>query len=1500
MATKALIAKMAASFPSLVFVMIILGLFTIGLMVFFIARSITRTRVDKQPELKEQTRLAGMINEDYRFGEKLPVRGPFSDKLTLKGVYKAGEFSTAFLKAVTYLKEQLGGRDAQYLFPWYLMLGASGAGKTSLLRRSTLNLPVGRPDFEGMQDLSHCGWWFFDRSVVLDISGEFVLHKSGLSSDEKKWRLLLLLLERYRTKRPVDGIFIAISAEELYGDSKLEHNEILGRAKQLYEKLASAQDTLGMRVPVYIIITKSDKIEGFKEFTNCIPLAHKQQMLGWSNEHGVRDPFEDSWIDQCYQTLSQAAHRIRMEIFTASVEDQAKEKAFGFGAELLKTKELLSIYIQNIFKFSSYRDPFLLRGIYFVGEGDALSEVQESIASKETNPFPKMSQLKAERLHDNDENPLYFVRDLLNQKAFREYGLAELIPSRQRSDYRSMLVSRAAILTVILLCGLGSAHDHTRLSKLQKELLPVLYQIQQILVVESEEIKNPKEHGEKIALQTELLLKFMSQMHDTSFFKLFLPPSWFSNLNDIIGKTLAVGYEQIIAKSVQDQFSSHFHKIVEGKLPAHEGQASNATKPSDAHSVLGASQSPAVPAKGSGDGGGASKLLSTLTDQKPKFDPIQVSEFQELQTFVDQVIEFEKFLTKYNALINSADQSKLSEVTEYLFGFSLPKESLEYLRKFKTSKHFSGHRQIDVMTYAQEARRVFKKKYQKYFKAVLEFGPNYAPLLSLADDLRKFTTESHENLDNLQLANLYRNVSNSISSAVEFINLPTLDWIEANIFNPGEFYTALIMRIFDHSTLLGPQAAGDLMKDASAFFDLFKKQAVLMSSPVSGPFFATANGQLQSLPSEGLNSLKTILSEFFGQPFMGMVGEGTFATTFEEDKRLIWDTNSLSRAVTIAESFDMFLNEKLQKYPKELRETLRIMGAEHVERHVNYQLKQAQSFINAPHIVGIAAKEEELRTVVPNLKAAIPFLTKLLENLSKSSAAETFIKLRDLCVNEGTMLLATTDKLLEEEKLYTFSDGNFDWWDGKAGAAYQAYSAKDDEDLAKYFDVQRARVAMLSKDFAEVLTGFLQLNILKSADQNLTLISKWNRIAAQLLSYDKKKPDNTIITLENYIHEDLNQLNFSTCFDKIKETDIAEHTGDYFEQKKLDIKKAAYAKCQKTSFEATTKLYGKLAEAFNSKLAGKFPFVSPQSVRQSGSSAEEADPQDIRDFLTLAQDLTPSMIYALKNDKRFAHSKTRAINFLKKVANMKELFGPFLKGDPGQDVPTFVVGAEFRINQEKEVGANQIIEYDAEFSDGQVITLNDTGKTVNWKYGTPITITMKWAESGSSLPASDPKQPVLSTHGYAANFYFSNQWALFMALFSHAAQQGDFDSNGDTAPHVLRFDIPVTENTQDGSFPTSTATKATRLFIRLTVAVPDQSGNKEVKVSSFPIFAPSLDVNDEDNEADKLNTSSSDDEKKDDDDMNLALPDQDSDDASKDQSNDQDSSSTQDSSDDDA
>jgi type VI secretion system protein ImpL len=1430
---------LSSSWSWIIWLFLTIGLVLMVLVVFLVARAITRSKEQKNPEDKAKTHLFGMLNDDLKYGEKLPMKGRLGEKLALKGIFKAGDFSTAFLKAVTFLRDHLGGRGAEYIFPWYLMLGPTGAGKTTLLEGSGLNLPVGRPDFEGMGDESACNWWLFDRSVILDIRGEFVLHRTGLTSDEKKWHLLLLLLQRYRTKRPIDGVVLTLPADELMGPTQLDPAETLGRAKQLYNKLSQIQDVLGVAVPVYVMVTKCDTIPGFQSYSSLIPAIHHQQMFGWSNPHGVQDPFESGWVDEAFHEVDKTLEKISLEVFSREEADEAiRDEAYQFPQQLQRVQESLSVYLQSIFKYSSFREPFILRGIYFSGQGtgtDQATSTDDSSDLSAFSPYPQMAAYKAESLYGQAKVPQYFVRDFFSQKVFREYSLAKPIAARQRADYRSTLMTRASIIAVVGLVGVGGFHDYTRLLHLKESLLPALYQMQQILKEEVDSKgKNPAALNQKIAMQTQILLHLMSRVHDTSFATLFLMPSWFSGLNDLVGKTLAIGYEQIIAQSVHDQFKVQFKKIMDNKVSI-QAPESTATGPA-AQAAVGKAAAAQVLSH--------DKLLSELTDKASRFDPQKIPEFTHLQTYVEQIIEFEQFLAKYNLLINSADQTALSEVTEYLFGFSLPRESLEYLRKFKASKHFGGHRQIDVKIFAKDAKHQLQTRYQAYVKAVMELGKYYKPLTDLVQELKTFTSQAHDSIDNVKLAHMYRNISLSIKTAVDFINTSSLSWIESPTFNPGDQYTALMLRLSETSALLGAVAAESLIKEASTNFEVFRQQLVSLGSPISGPFFASAKGQLQAQSSENLSVLKHVLAEFFEQPFMAVVDDASIETVVSHDKRLIWDANALSHAGGLIDAFELFVGDKLLKYPKELQETLKIMGIEHLERHLNYQLKQGQTYINASKALGNAALEEELRTLVPNVSASTTYLGKILAKLAKGASAESYIRLRDLLASQASLVLNTLDQLLKNEKLYGFSGENFDWWDGTKGAGFRAYSVKDAQDMQKYFDVQRARITSLAKEFAEPTLRFLQIDALKGADLNVTLMSRWSRILEQLESYDKKKPDNTIVSLENYIFTEANDLSFTNCFDKIPDPITSTIQGDYFEQKRLEIMKAAQNKCKSTSYQATVDFYKKLSDSFNTNLAGKFPFVSAEATRYADTAPQEVSVEDLKSFLTIAQGLTPSMLHMIDVDPRFKASKSAVSAFLKRVNEIQELFKPFMAGDPGQDAPMFMVGAEFRVNQAQEVSANQIIEYDAEFGEGQKLTQADVGKTVAWKVGTPITLSFKWAEGGNSMPSSDSKQHHLSTHAYSANFYYSNQWSLLMALYSQAASQGDFSSSADATPHVLKFEIPTTSGGKpdDDSSSASSASTMTKVYVRLILSVPLSTGAKVVRIASLPVSAPALDI----------------------------------------------------------
>jgi hypothetical protein len=83
-----------------------------------------------------------------------------------------------------------------------------------------------------------------------------------------------------------------------------------------------------------------------------------------------------------------------------------------------------------------------------------------------------------------------------------------------------------------------------------------------------------------------------------------------------------------------------------------------------------------------------------------------------------------------------------------------------------------------------------------------------------------------------------------------------------------------------------------------------------------------------------------------------------------------------------------------------------------------------------------------------------------------------------------------------------------------------------------------------------------------------------------------------------------------------------------------------------------------------------------------------------------------------------------------------------------------------------------------------------------------------------------------------------------MALYSHAANQGDFSASSDTSPHVLRFEVPTVEgNRADDDAMMSPAAHLARVYVRLSVSVPLVSGPKVIRIKPLPLMAPPLDIN---------------------------------------------------------
>ncbi|MEO1082668.1 MAG: type VI secretion system protein, partial [Acidobacteriota bacterium] len=251
--------------------------------------------------------------------------------------------------------------------PWFLMIGESASGKSTLLAQSGLPHPFGGGAGQSPLDL-----WLFSDTVVLDPKGELILRRDGRSNDEEGWQCLLRHLREARPRRPLDGIILTIPADRLrIGD--LEKNsaalqaDASLRANALFERLAELQQILGMRLPVDVVITQADKIPGWRAWTAPLTPLQEQQIFGWSSPYAAEAPYQASWTGEAFAAIGQRLEQTQAAIFARGDGAAATDAAalLDFPGQVARLEPATRIYLNHLFSQSASVESFMLRGLYF-------------------------------------------------------------------------------------------------------------------------------------------------------------------------------------------------------------------------------------------------------------------------------------------------------------------------------------------------------------------------------------------------------------------------------------------------------------------------------------------------------------------------------------------------------------------------------------------------------------------------------------------------------------------------------------------------------------------------------------------------------------------------------------------------------------------------------------------------------------------------------------------------------------------------------------------------------------------------------------------------------------------------------------------------------------------------------------------------------------------------------------------------------------------------------
>ncbi|OON41287.1 type VI secretion system protein ImpL [Izhakiella australiensis] len=354
--------------------------------------------------------------------------------------------AVGMLKNVTFAQEQtvksrwgLSRLRAQYLYevPWYIILGAPGAGKTTALTNSGLAFPLqdrfGRAPVRGIGGTRNCDWWFTNKAVLLDTAGRYSLHEGQHVRDASEWQTFIALLKRYRTRQPINGVMMTISVADLLSDSAEVR---FAQANAMRQRLLELHKHTGIHYPVYVMVTKTDLLRGFMSYFSRMDKAQRDQIWGftvpWQPQHQQDTELQAHFASQFDLLASRLSAQLPQRMaHDADLSERAE--AFLFPQQFNLIKPLLAEYLGIVFRHQEGPSGWSLRGLFFTSgtqEGLPFDRVMGELSRKLQLP-QQQNQTIAAWDSVNRSAPIpaskgqsFFIHDMLEQVVFPERGLA--------------------------------------------------------------------------------------------------------------------------------------------------------------------------------------------------------------------------------------------------------------------------------------------------------------------------------------------------------------------------------------------------------------------------------------------------------------------------------------------------------------------------------------------------------------------------------------------------------------------------------------------------------------------------------------------------------------------------------------------------------------------------------------------------------------------------------------------------------------------------------------------------------------------------------------------------------------------------------------------------------------------------------------------------------------------------------------------------------------------
>jgi type VI secretion system protein ImpL len=358
------------------------------------------------------------------------------------------ELARRFAEALERLRaRRLGGRGHRrwlYELPWYVMIGPPGSGKTTALVQSGLSFPLGAPDdLRGVGGTRHCDWLFTEEAVLVDTAGRYTTQDSDAEVDAAAWGEFLDLLRRHRPRQPLNGVLVALPVTDLLepGRAGLDH------ARAIRSRLDELEKRLGLRLPVYLLITKVDLVAGFAETLGELPESERAQVWGVTLPVETAPEAARADLARGLEELVARLDRLLPGRLAAERDLERRARILGFPAQVRALLPEIAKLLDGLASGHGWAGAPFLRGVYLTSATQTGTPVDRLVAA-----IARSMGLPALPPPTQSADRSFFLTRLLKEVVFAEASLVARDPARER---REALVRGAAFAATALLVAVS-------------------------------------------------------------------------------------------------------------------------------------------------------------------------------------------------------------------------------------------------------------------------------------------------------------------------------------------------------------------------------------------------------------------------------------------------------------------------------------------------------------------------------------------------------------------------------------------------------------------------------------------------------------------------------------------------------------------------------------------------------------------------------------------------------------------------------------------------------------------------------------------------------------------------------------------------------------------------------------------------------------------------------------------------------------------------------------